>query len=512
MQQDIRNIGIIGAGIMGTGIAQIALLSGHDVYLFDQNTQALEQAQQKLQDTFEKLLQKGKLTLKQVQYACDHLHTASELKQLNVCDLVIEAIIENLAIKQNLMQQLEEIVSPQTILASNTSSLSITEIAAKCQYPQRVAGYHFFNPVPLMKVVEVIQGLHTDHHITDTLVELTHRMGHRPVQTKDTPGFIINHAGRAYTTEALKILSENVAPIAEIDYILKATLGFRMGAFELMDLTGIDVSHPVMLSIYQQYYQEPRYRPNVLTQQMLVGQKLGQKTGEGFYRYADGKPQVPQRPALHTDDIEHNSLPAVWLHCDHAKDQSQLLDYLNLKNIRIDSNSSPQPDSLIVMACYGEDASQSSVRLGVSAQQVVAIDMICGLGKHRTLMPTLCTSENLIQAACYIFQDDDCTISLITESVGFVAQRVLAMVVNLGCDMAQQAIATVDDINAAVRLGLAYPSGPIEWGDIVGADKILLTLERMVQLTHDPRYRPSPWLQRRCRLNLSLTYTPNPQH
>ena len=510
MQNNIQSIGIIGSGVMGTGIVQIAIQSGHDVYLYDQNTQALQQAQQRLHDTFDKLIAKGKLNSAQVKQFLARLHIANELASLKSCDLVIEAIIENLEIKQTLFQQLEDIVSPNTILASNTSSLSITAIAAPCRHPERVIGYHFFNPVPLMKVVEVICGLRTDTKIAEQLSDLANKMGHRPVQTKDTPGFIINHAGRAYTTEALKILNENVTTIAEIDQILRASLGFRMGAFELLDLTGLDVSHPVMESIYHQYYEEARYRPNVLTQQMLTGKKLGRKTGEGFYQYIDQQKQLPSQQKLTIPD--HIPARKVWLATDFAQDRQQLTQYLQQKNIELDRNETPDTDSLALVACYGEDASSSAMRLNLNPKQVVAIDLISGFEQQRTLMPTLVTNPDFKNFAYALFQDEQVHLSLIEESVGFVAQRVLAMVVNLGCDMAQQAIATVEDINAAVRLGLGYPYGPIEWGDHVGADKILLTLERMNQLTGDPRYRPSPWLQRRCRLNLALTFVTHPNH
>lgn len=206
MTYDIQSIAVIGVGIMGSGIAQIAAQSGHTTYLYDTKEGAALQAKEKLAATFQKLVDKNKISAEQAENANKHLIVAAQLEDLKACDLIVEAIIERLDIKQALMQQLEEIVSDTTILASNTSSLSITAIAANCKKPQRVVGFHFFNPVPLMKVVEVIQGLKTDPRIVDALNELSRAFGHRPVVAKDTPGFIINHAGRAYGTEALKIL------------------------------------------------------------------------------------------------------------------------------------------------------------------------------------------------------------------------------------------------------------------------------------------------------------------
>ncbi len=506
MQTTIQQIGIIGAGIMGTGIAQIAIQSGHDVYLYDANIDAAQQAKNKLEHTLQQLAAKGKFTTEQVETALAHLHVVKNMQQLKVCELVIEAIIEKLDVKKQLMQQLESVVSADTILATNTSSLSVTAIAADCQHPERVVGYHFFNPVPLMKVVEVIQGLHTQPEIIETLTHLAHKMGHRPVRTKDTPGFIINHAGRAYLTESLKILGENVATVEQIDQVLKSSLGFRMGPFELLDLTGLDVSYPVMESIYQQYYQEPRYRPSVIIQQMLTGKQLGRKTGQGFYRYVD---QQKQNATTAEPDLSYaGPFPKVWLATDFPQDKALLREFLAVRQIQLDTAEQPAADSLVVIASYGEDATSSALRLGVNPQQVVCIDLIAGLTQQRTLMPTLVTTTAMKQAAQAIFHDGMSHVTWITESIGLISQRVLVMIVNLACDMAQQGIASAEDINSGVRLGLAYPHGPIEWGDLVGSEKILLTLQRMLALTGDPRYRPSPWLQRRCKLNLPLDFQP----
>lgn len=504
MNRDIKNIGIIGAGIMGTGIAQIAIQSQHHVYLYDVQDGAAQHAQLKLQETLKKLLDKNKISKAQLDESLDFLHIIENIEDLRPCDLIIEAIVEKLAVKQSLIKQLETIVDSNTILASNTSSLSITSIAAECQHPERVAGYHFFNPVPLMKVVEVIQGLHTHSEILEKLANLAQKMGHRPVYTKDTPGFIINHAGRAYGTEALKILSENTSSISEIDEILKLSLGFKMGPFELMDLTGLDVSHPVMESIYNQYYQEPRYRPNILTQQMLIGKKLGRKTEEGFYQYLDQKKQVIATTPRYT--AKRNGIKKVWLYTEFEDDLACLSSYLSKRNIQINHEKEPTETDLILIASYGEDATHSALRLNVNPEQVICIDMLGNFKQSRTLMPSLITQPKMIEAALEIFSEENCKAFLIQESLGFITQRVLAMIVNLACDMAQQQIASVDDINDAVKLGLGYPHGPIEWGDLIGKEKILLILERISSISHDPRYRPSPWLQRRSKLNLSLMH------
>ena len=520
----VKSLAIIGTGIMGMGIAQIAAQAGIQVLLFDAKAGAAEHGRQSLQSTLEKLAAKGKFTDEQLQSTLANLTVIENIAKIAEVDVVIEAIIENLEIKQQLFKQLESIVPVETILATNTSSLAVTAIASDCEHPERVAGFHFFNPVPLMKIVEVIPGISTKPSVIETLTTLAKRMGHLGVVAKDTPGFIVNHGGRAYGTEALKILGEGVASFEDIDRILRDGAGFRMGPFELLDLTGIDVSHPVMESIYNQYYFEPRYRPHPLTRQMLIGKKLGRKVGEGFYPYTENKKQndqkatsnTNQQPPYKTDSDTSNI--SVWIGADLAEDRQQLIDHLNTNGITIDDNDQPNSDSLVLLAIYGEDTTNAAIRYQVNPNQAVAIDMLTDLSKHRTLMPSIVTQDNFIAQAYALFgrkidnrlvEDKAITqvavdATLITESTGFVAQRVMAMVINLGCDIAMQGIASPEDIDNAVKLGLGYPYGPISWGDELGAQRILLILERIYGLTGDPRYRPSPWLQRRATLGISL--------
>ena len=519
----VNTLAIIGTGIMGMGIAQIAAQAGIQVLLFDAKAGAAEQGRQSLQATLEKLAAKGKFTDEQLQSTLANLTVIEEIVKIAEVDVVIEAIIENLEIKQQLFKQLESIVPVETILATNTSSLAVTAIASDCEHPERVAGFHFFNPVPLMKIVEVIPGISTKPSVVETLTSLAKRMGHLGVVAKDTPGFIVNHGGRAYGTEALKILGEGVASFEDIDLILREGAGFRMGPFELLDLTGIDVSHPVMESVYNQYYSEPRYRPHPLTRQMLIGKKLGRKVGEGFYHYTENKKQDGQKvtvdpskqlPFKTDSDISNLS---VWIGADLAEDKQQLVDYLNANGITIDDNEKPNSDSLILLAIYGDDTTNAAIRYQVNPKQAVAIDMLTDLSKHRTLMPSIVTQDNFVAQAYALFgrsnkfgksSDEGSNVAidatLITESTGFVAQRVIAMVINLGCDIAMQGIATPKDIDNAVTLGLGYPYGPISWGDEIGASRILFILERIHGLTGDPRYRPSPWLQRRATVGVSL--------
>ncbi|MFA7670339.1 MAG: 3-hydroxyacyl-CoA dehydrogenase NAD-binding domain-containing protein, partial [Burkholderiaceae bacterium] len=257
----IETMAVVGAGAMGRGIVQIAAQAGLAVRLYDVQPQAVDDARDALWAIWQKLVAKGRISAEAAQAAHDRVLACHKLDGLADADVVVEAIVERLDVKSGLFSSLESIVGPQCILASNTSSLSITAIASACKDPSRVVGYHFFNPVPLMKVVEVIDGARSDPRHGDALMALARRMGHTPVRATDMPGFIVNHGGRGMNVEGLKTAQECVASFQQIDTIMREQAGFRMGPFELMDLTGLDVSHPVMESIYRQFYDEPRFRP-----------------------------------------------------------------------------------------------------------------------------------------------------------------------------------------------------------------------------------------------------------
>jgi 3-hydroxybutyryl-CoA dehydrogenase len=257
--------------------------------LFDAKPGAAEAARVRLGETWAKLVERGKLPVQTASAARERLVTAGSLGDLAACELVMEAIVEDLDVKRRVFRELEGVVGPDCVLASNTSSLSVTAIASACEAPGRVAGYHFFNPVPLMRVVEVVAGARTEPRICDRLAAFAGEMGHRAVRCGDSPGFIVNHAGRGFGTEALQIVAaEGAAGFADVDRALRDQVGFRLGPFELMDLTGLDVSQPVMESMHRQFHGEPRFRPSWLLRQRLDAGLLGRKAGEGFYRHGPG--------------------------------------------------------------------------------------------------------------------------------------------------------------------------------------------------------------------------------
>ena len=493
----IERVGIIGAGAMGRGIAQLMAQCGCETLVFDLDTAASENALAAVAAIWDRLVEKGRMTAADAKTARARLSQAGSLADFAQCDLVVEAIVERLDAKTALFAELEDIVTPQAILATNTSSLSVTEIAAACTRPGRVAGLHFFNPVPLMKLVEIVAGERTDRQVIDALAALIERTGHRGIQVGDTPGFLVNHAGRAYTTEALKILGEGVAVPATIDAIARDAAGFRMGPFELLDLTGLDVSVPAMETIYRGFYEEPRLRPVEIGRRRLAAGLLGRKTGEGFYRYSDsGKRQ----PAGIIDEPT-GALPDRIAVAGTGWAAERLRAWCGSLGVDV---VDPAPEILTFVAPVGTDTATECARLQTDPQWTIGVDVCFGLDSHRTLATTPATRPQAAGQALALTRKDGVAAALVRDSAGLVLQRIVALIVNLGCDIAQQGIARPADIDTAVKLALAYPHGPLEWGDAIGPGIVLEILDGLVATTGDPRYRPSPWLSRRARLGLSL--------
>ena len=292
------NVGIIGSGTMGIGIAQVAATSGCEVFLYDQNSVQTEKSLASLKKILTRLVEKEKISAEKSEDIFNKIKPCSELSEFKDCDLVIEAIIENKEIKTKVFQQLEEIVSDQCIISSNTSSISITSLSSELKNPKRFIGIHFFNPAPLMPLVEVIPGLLTEKTLAFEITALMESWGKVPVIAKDVPGFIVNRIARPFYGEALRIVEENIATPEQIDEAMRTLGNFKMGPFELMDLIGIDVNFSVTKTVYADYFYDPKYKPSLLQQRMSEAKLHGRKTGKGFYDYAENA----QKPAPEKDD------------------------------------------------------------------------------------------------------------------------------------------------------------------------------------------------------------------
>ncbi len=493
----MQTIGVVGAGAMGRGIAQVAAAAGLDVLLFDARAEAPAAAKAAIEESLARQVERGRMTADAARATVDRIAIAASPEDLKPADLVIEAIVEDLAAKQAVFRELEALVADSAVLASNTSSLSITAIAAACKRPERVAGLHFFNPVPAMQLVEVVPGLVTAEPVVKALLALAERIGKTAVRVSDTPGFLVNHVSRGYGPEALRILSENIATAPDVDAIMRAC-GFRMGPLELLDLTGMDVSLPVMEQIYRDYYEEPAYRPSFVARRHLAAGFLGRKSGRGFYEYADGMKVSPPRAS-----VTAGASAPIWIDPD-ALNAEELSRRFSDAGAEIEKPDAPSSSATCVVAPLGRDATTTAVALSLDARRVVAVDTLLGGASPLAVMRTPLTEPERAAGIAGMLGTSDAPLPVINDSPGFVAQRILAMIVNVACGVAQQRIAAPVEIDLGVRLGLAYPKGPLEWGDEIGAARIVDILDALHEAYKDPRYRASIWLRRRAQLGVSL--------
>ena len=494
--EPLETIGVIGAGAMGAGIAQSALTAGLEVIMHDSSAAALAKARGEIHSRIARLAQKGQITAVAAAEAEGRLTLAERLQELAPAQIVIEAIIEQLEPKQRLFTALEDIVSPATVLATNTSSLPVAAIARVCRHRERVCGLHFFNPVPLMRLVEVIRATDTSERTMERALALAERLGKTAVKVRDVPGFLVNLLGRAYITEALHIQHEGVASVATIDRIMREAAGFRMGPFELMDLTGIDVNLPATRVVYEGFQHDPRLKTTALHESLFAAGQLGRKTGRGFYDYGDGR-------AGATADGDgpgtaHAEGPPVSAWVAEGAQGFELLAARGLRLVTAD-----QAEVILVSPSPGEDAASAAARLRLAPARVVAVDFLGAEKGFLTLMPAV-GGEGTARKLATFLRGTGLAAAVIGDSPAFVAPRILAMVVNLACEVAQLGIGTPEDIDVAMRLAQNYPRGPFEWGESLGTERVHDTLRRLQEITGSDRYRPSLWLRRRALLGLPL--------
>lgn len=486
---------VIGAGIMGAGIAQVAAQSGHRVFLFDVREGAASQARAKLDQTLQGLQGKGKITAQAAAQTLSRIAVVDQLAQANDVGLVIEAIVENLDAKRALFQQLETVVGPECVLATNTSSISVTAIANGLQHPGRLVGMHFFNPVPLMKLVEVVSGLQTDSAVAQAIFELSETWGKVPVHARSTPGFIVNRIARPFYAETLALLHERAAQPAELDACLRA-VGFRMGPCELMDLIGHDTNFAVTQSVFEANFYDKRYVPSLVQRELVDAGLLGRKSGRGFfdYRAAHENPSKPS-PEIGADPKlpppEHRSLTVMgrgpW-----AEHWAQALDQAGLSVAR-----EPKSDWL------GLDVDGAQLRMsdGRTASMLGRDVAVFDRPTSQTVGAALAWAASGQASGDWVREAPNWLRMLgvapirVQDTPALVVTRTLAMLINEAADAVQQGVCSIDGANAAMRLGVNYPAGPFDWLGGWSAAGVISVLEALDAHYRGERYRVSPWLR-----------------
>lgn len=488
-------VAVIGAGTMGVGIAQLAATYGHSTYLYDVDATRTQAALDGLKQQLAARVAKGKISQAEYDATLAHLVVVDHIEQLADRDLVIEAIVEKLEVKQALFSQLANVCAEDTILASNTSSISITAIAAKVPQPERVIGLHFFNPAPVMKLVEIICGLQTEATLASSLHGLMLAWKKVPVSAKSTPGFIVNRVARPFYAEGLRALQEQVTRPEELDYVLRECGGFAMGPCQLTDLIGQDVNFSVTQSVYRAFYDEPRYRPSLVQQELVDAGFLGRKTGQGFYNYqaAEVSPQyVPT--ALQSITPQQIQVHGAWLA------QPEFLARLKQSSLKLEFSAARQ-DAIVVDDIQIMLTDGSSLQLQVDGQKRVFIDWHHAWDKAQAIaLSAYACDETDLAKVNALFLSINVTPVWLHDHAGLLCLRTIACLVNEACETVLHGVATEQDIDSAMKYGVNYPMGPFAWAEKISYNTILKTLENVYRIYAEEKYRPSLYLRKKAAL------------
>ncbi|TDC56606.1 hydroxyphenylacetyl-CoA thioesterase PaaI [Jiangella ureilytica] len=469
-------VGVVGAGTMGAGIAQVAAVAGHEVRVYDAADGAAAAAVETIFAHLARAVDKGRLLQEEAEDAATRLRAVGTLEDLAGCGLVVEAVVEDLEVKRALFAGLEAVCGPDAVLATNTSSLSVDAVAESLAAPARVAGLHFFNPAPLLPLVEVVSGARTDDGVADLLVATAAAWGKTPVRAASTPGFIVNRVARPYYGEAFRLLEAGSVDAATVDALLRESGGFRMGPFELADLIGHDVNLAVSRSVWEAFGRDPRFTPSVLQERLVADGRLGRKTGGGIY----GGDDAP-RPAPSTAEPVASG-PTAWASSGGFDPSTPGWRAgngdveLRLTDGRTAAQHTGGGPSTVVLVDLALD--RAAVRLGIAAPEhapkehvEAAIGFLQGLGHAVTVLP---------------------------DTPGLVVARTVATLAAAAADAVDSGVATAEDVDTAMRLGVNYPRGPYEWGSALGWQWVAGVLDALAAAEDPGRYRVSPQLRRRA--------------
>ncbi|MDI3420983.1 3-hydroxyacyl-CoA dehydrogenase [Streptomyces luteolus] len=484
-------VAVVGTGTMGQGIAQVALVAGHPVLLHDAVPGRAEQAAAAIAARLDRLVEKGRLSEDDRSAAQARLKPAGTLTELADCGLVVEAVLEQLDVKQALFRELEGIVSADCLLATNTSSLSVTAIAGGLERPGRFVGLHFFNPAPLLPLVEVVSGFATEESAATRAYDTAKSWGKSPVRCADTPGFIVNRVARPFYAEALRAYEERVADPATVDAVLRECGGFRMGPFELTDLIGQDVNEAVTRSVWESFFQDPRFTPSLAQRRLVESSRLGRKSGHGWYDYAEGseRPEpVLQGPA---------AAPAEVTVRGDLGPAEPLVGLLKKAGVAVRGEASES--AFIVLPCGARLFPSTDGTMATSHGDAVQFDLARDYGTTSLIAvaPSVTASEAALREATGLFQALGKQVVVLADVPGLIVARTVATLFDIALDALDRGVAGADDIDTAMRLGVNYPEGPLGWGESVGLERLHDLLSRMHDQQPTGRYAPSLGLRRR---------------
>lgn len=486
-----RPVAVVGAGTMGQGIAQVALLAGHPVRLYDAVPGRAEEAAATIAGRIDRLVEKGRLSAEAQRDAYARLAPAGALAELSDCGLVVEAVLEQLDVKQALFRALEAVVPDDCLLASNTSSLSVTAIAGGLERPGRLVGLHFFNPAPLLPLVEVVSGFATDETAATRAYDTAKAWGKSPVRCADTPGFIVNRVARPFYAAALRAYEERVADPATLDAVLRESGGFKMGPFELTDLIGQDVNEAVTRSVWESFFQDPKFTPSLAQRRLVESGRLGRKTGHGWYGYADGA-ERPE-PAL----CGPAPAPAdVTVHGDLGPAET-LVDLFKKSGVAVRREAAETP--FVTLPCGARLLPATEGTMASSQGDAIQFDLALDYGTAGLIAvaPSVTASDAALGEATGLFQAIGKQVVQVADVPGMIVARTVAMLFDIALDALDRGVAGAEDIDAAMRLGVNYPVGPLEWGERVGLGRLYQLLSRMHEQQPTGRYAPGLGLRRR---------------
>lgn len=506
-------VAVIGCGAMGAGIAQVAAAAGHRVLLDDAREGAARKAVTGIGEALSRLVAKGRMAEAERVALLDRLVPVEGLGDLAPAALVIEAIVEDLEVKRALFRSLEEIVAPDAILATNTSSLSITAVAAALERPERFAGLHFFNPAPVMALVEVVRGLATSPDVAEILFATAAAWGKSPVHARSTPGFIVNRVARPFYAEGLRALQEGAADPATLDAVMRECGGFRMGPFELMDLIGHDVNFAVTRSVHAAYFGDPRFQPSLIQQELVEAGRLGRKSGRGFYDYAPGAARPEPREAEPGPRPRHVAVEG------HLGPAQGLVQAIRDAGIAVDTLLEPPPrgahhqpvgrllvgrllvDGVSLTLTDGRSATERAAAFG--CRDLVLFDLAHDYATAPRIALAVAdgaaegAGRDALAKAAGLFQALGKRVSVLDDLPGLLVMRTVAMLANEAADAVLQGVATARDVDTAMTKGVNYPLGPLAWAQAIGLDLVVEALEALHRAYGEDRYRVSALLRRK---------------